>query len=223
MKLRTIAPTLIAALALLGWAATAPAGEYDLSFSGGFSVPTGDFKDIDAETGPQIGVDLHYHFSPAVALGVDLSWMRNKHAGEGETEDLGGGVLVTAEKDRYNTIHYGVHGKYFFSTAGSLDPWVVLGLGFYNLKNDYEYTVDDGVNPPVTFTDESDEADGLFEQPGSRFGYRLGAGVTYMTSPKMGIGLGFDYNSISIDEDEFGISSAPFYSILGRITFRLGN
>lgn len=224
MNVRMSACTLVTALALLGSAPTASAGEYDLSIFGGLSMPSGDFEDIGAESGPHFGVDLHYHLSPAFALGADLSWMRNKHEDEGTTEDLGAGITRTWEKDRFNTIHYGLHGKYFFSTEGSIDPWLVLGLGFYSVNNDYEYTLDDGLTAPTTFTDEDDERDGFFEQPGTRFGYKIGGGITHMTSPKVGIGIGLEYNSISMDEDEqFGISSAPFLSLQGRITFRLGD
>jgi opacity protein-like surface antigen len=220
MRLRNFGTALIAALVLMLGTATARAHDCDLSFSGGLSMPMGDFKDedkLDGRSGPLFGADFHYHVSPKIAIGVDLSYMTNKHGAEGTVEDVPGGTL-TADKDKFNTIHYGVQGKYFFSTAGKIDPFFTLGLGFWNLKEDYEYTFDDGVTQTV-FTDESDEALGDFEQPGSRFGYTVGVGLTYMTSAKMGLGLGLDYNSISMDKDKFGVSTVPYLGITGRLTF----
>jgi opacity protein-like surface antigen len=202
--------------------AVAGPGGWDVSFVGGLGLPTGDFKDsLDAKSGPQAGIDICYHLNEKFAAGVDASWNRNKHEGEGEVEDLGGGQTLTSNKDRYTAIQYGVHGKYMISSSGSIKPYVMLGLGFYNLKEDYEYTYDDGVNPPTVFTDEDDVSNGFFEQPGSRFGYKFGLGATYMTSPKIGLGLSADYNSVSMDKDKFGVSSVPYISLRGRITYHI--
>jgi len=101
-------------------------------------------------------------------------------------------------------------------TSGPLDPYGLVGVGIYNLKEDYEYTYFDGSMETV-FTDESD----MVEQPGSKFGFRLGAGASYMVSPKIAVGVAADYNHVSIDKDKFGISTVPWLSFRGRITYHI--
>lgn len=222
MTTRTWLPSLALALVLVLVAAPnsfAAGKPWEISLTGGLGLPQGDFKDedlMDGRSGPQMGIDICYHITDVIALGADASWNRNKHGAEGETEDLGGGITVTAEKDRFTTIQFGLHGKYMFATSGKLKPYGLLGLGMYNIKEDWEYLYDDN-GTVTTFTDESED----FDQPGAKFGWKLGAGATYMTSPKIGLGLGVDYNSFSLDEDTFGVSSVPYISVRGRLTYHI--
>lgn len=224
MTLRSLAPAFIFVLALSSpwvpaWAA-APGG-CDLALSGGIGLPTGDFGDenlMDARTGPQIGIEFDYDVAEAFAVGVDASWNRNKHGAEGSVEDLGGGITLTADKDRFTTLQFGAHGRYKVPLGGPVTIYGLLGLGVYNLKEDYEYTYDDGVTQTV-FTDESDD----FEQPGSRLGGRLGAGATYMASPTVGIGVGFDFNHVAMDKDKFGVSSVQYLSVRGRLVYHFAS
>lgn len=223
MSPRILGLSLVVGLALVLSPASWAAGGWDVGLTGGIGVPTGDFKDkdkLDGRTGPQAGMEICYHASETVAVGVDASWNRNKHGAEGEVEDLGGGTTLTANKDRFQTLQFGVHGKYLIPASGPIKPYGLLGVGIYSLKEDYEYTYDDGVTQTV-FTDESDETDGSFEQPGSRVGFKIGLGATYMTSPTLGLGIGVDYNSISMDKDKFEVSTVPYISVRGKVTYHI--
>lgn len=216
-----IAVAIVAVLAFAPSLAFAAGKSYEIGLTGGIGLPQGDFKDetngLDGRNGPQLGIDFSYHVAEAIAVGVDGSWTRNKHGAEGSVEDLGGGITLTANKDEFTTVQYGVHGKYLFRVAGSFKPYGLLGFGFYNIKENWEYTYDDGVNPPTLFTDESEN----FDQPGAKFGWKLGAGATYMASPTIGLGLAVDYNSFALDEAKYGVSSVPSVNVRGRLTYHI--
>jgi opacity protein-like surface antigen len=217
MKRVLLACALILAVAVQAKPASAGKGAWEVGLVGGIGSPTGSFKDsLEAKSGPQGGLEICYHITDVIAVGVDGSWNRNKHKGEGDVEDLGGGTTLTADKDRYTITQFGIHGRYMVPTSGPLDPYGLVGVGIYNLKEDYEYTYFDGSMETV-FTDESD----MVEQPGSKFGFRLGAGASYMVSPKIAVGVAADYNHVSIDKDKFGISTVPWLSFRGRITYHI--
>jgi opacity protein-like surface antigen len=234
MSRRTIATVLSLALSLALIPVAAHAAGWEIGLNGGVGLPMGDFKDenlLDAKSGPQGGIDICYHVNDKLAVGVDGSWNQNKHGAEGSVEDLGGGSTLTANKDKFKAIQYGVHGKYMFPMSGSFKPYAMVGVGFYDLKEDYEYTYyDAGTMTSTVFTDESDVSTGYFEQQGARFGFKFGVGGMYMTSPKIGIGVSADYNSISLDKAKFGTvspgdpeppSTAPYLSIRARISYHI--
>lgn len=203
----------VAALALVLIAPAANAGGFTISANGGFGIPLGDFSSsdstgLDAKSGPAAGIDICYHASDIFAVGVDAGWNSNKHSNEGETVDYGGGITEEAKKDKYVNWHFGVHGKYMPPMEGKVHPYGLLGIGIFNVKEDYEYIYTDPTGT-TTFTDESDNV----EQPGSRVGGRIGAGATYMTSEQVGVGLEADYNYISLDKDKFEVSSLTYFTI----------
>lgn len=194
----------------------ASASNWGLTLTGGAGIPTGDFADIDAQTGSILGLDICMDVNQAFAVGVDGSLNKFKHQGEGGVEDLGGGATLTANKDKYKVVQFGIHGKYKIKTSGKIEPYVMLGLGIYNLTEDYEYTYEDAVLTQV-FTDESDS----LNQPGSRFGGKLGVGANYMVSPTLGLGMSADFNHASMDKDKYEISSAQYWAIRGRVTYHI--
>ena len=59
------------------------------------------------------------------------------------------------------------------------------------------------------------------EQPGARFGGKLGAGATYMVSPTFGLGLSADFNHASMDKDKFGISNVQYWGFRGRVSYHI--
>jgi opacity protein-like surface antigen len=214
---------LIAVVALVLAAPVAHAAGWTIGVNGGLTIPTGDFGSddpntgLDAKSGPQAGIEFGYMVTDKIAVGVDGSWIRNKHGAEGSIEDLGGGLTLTANKDRFKVLRFGAHGKFMFPMEGSpVRPYVVLGAGIYNLKEDYEYTLDDGVTQTV-FTDESDNV----EQPGSRPGGRIGFGANFKAAENVGIDVQANFNYISIDKDKFGISSAQFIGVQAGVSFNI--
>jgi opacity protein-like surface antigen len=112
-----------------------------------------------------------------------------------EQDFPGPGDTYTLDKANLNILSGGVHGKYFIPVGegGKVAPFLLAGVGMYNAKEDYQETIVSGGSTTV-FTDESDGVESE-----SRFGYKFGAGGTYMASEKVGISLQGDYNIVTLD------------------------
>jgi opacity protein-like surface antigen len=214
-------------VALLAVVLAAPvvhaAGGWTIGVNGGASIPSGDFKDetngLDAKTGFLAGLEIGYMIKENICVGVDGAMVRNKHGAEGSVEDLGGGSTLTANKDKFNIMRFGAHGKYMFPMAESpVHPYVVVGGGIYNLKEDYEYTLYDPSGPTtIVFTDESDNVD----QPGSRPGFKGGLGATFKATDKVNIDVQGTYNFISLDKAKFGFSSVKYIGLQAGVSFNV--
>ena len=69
----------------------------------------------------------------------------------------------------------------------------------------------------VPITDESLAID----QPGSRFGGKLGAGAPFKAAKMFDIDVAANYNYISLDKDKFGISSLSYFDVHAGVVFHL--
>lgn len=190
---------------------------------GGLTVPTGDFGD-GAKSGFHVLAGFDYHLTDLIAVGLDGAWNSNQHQDVGITEESppGSGIFITLDEDKFTILDFGAHAKLTFPAADSpIHPYAAVGLGMYNVKERYTYTVDDGVTV-ATFTEKDDEADGFFEQIGSRFGGRVGIGAAYQVSERMAIDVGGDFHYVSLDKDKTGISSFQFASIHAGLQFGVG-
>lgn len=99
----------VAALALaFGTGVSAQTGKVSLEGRGGFAVPTGELKDIGAETGLSVGADLMYSFSPRFTgyIGANRDAFGNDISAMG----VNGGVKLIALRD------------------GSVLPWLNAGI-----------------------------------------------------------------------------------------------
>jgi len=204
------------ALVLTLSASLAHAAQWMVQANGGASIPTGDFADKnknDAGTGALVGGAVSYLVNERFAVGVDGSWTRNKHGIEGTTEDLGGGLTVNYDKDRFQQWQVGAHGKYLMPVSGRIHPFGLVGVGFYNVKEVYEYKYSDG-------TSQTDESDNV-EQPGSRFGGKVGLGAMLDATPQVSVGVQGEYNFVSMDKDKFGLSSLQFIGVRGLVAFNI--
>jgi opacity protein-like surface antigen len=211
---------LIAAVALVLVVPVAHAAGWTIGVNGGMNVPMGDFKDsLDAKSGPQVGIDISYHVNDKISVGVDGGWSVNKHEGEGDVEDLGGGSTLTANKDKFQSLRFGAHGKYMFPMADSpVHPYLVVGAGMYNLKEDYEYTFYDPSGPTtLVFTDESDNV----EQPGSRIGGKVGLGASFKATEQVSIDVQANYNFITMDEAKVGLSNVQYIGVQAGVSFNV--
>jgi Outer membrane protein beta-barrel domain len=202
-----------ASVATGAWAAV---GQWTISVGGGAGVPIGSFADAnkaDAGTGLQLGGAVDYMVTPTVACGIDGSYNRNKHGIEGTTEDLGGGIMYSYDKDRFNTWHVGAHGKYMIPVSGrTMQPFVRLGAGIYNMTEDWEYTYTD----PSGSTVDSGK-----DKFGSRIGGSVGAGANFRATETVSFGVNADYNFLSMNKGKFGDSSASYLSFHGMVNFSL--
>lgn len=203
--------------------ASAAAGRIELTAGAGLTVPTGDFGD-GAKTGWNVSGAVDYPVSEMIAVGLHVTWHNNEHQDVGSTIEIipPGGVFETLDEDKFSIIDIGAHAKLRFAAQdANVSPYALVGVGMYQVHESYTYTIDDGVNPPQTFTNEDDEAAGFFEQIGSRFGARIGLGATFKASEKIGIDVVGEYNFVSLDKDKAGISQFQFGAIRAGIVFGL--
>src|SRR5262245_52975770 len=198
-------------------------GEWMIGLNGGWTFPTGDYgsKDstgLEANSGPQAGLEVSYLVNNRWAFGASGTWISNTHEAEGDVVDLGGGTTLTANKDKFKILHFGAHAKYLFPVEKpAVRPYAVLGLGMYNLKEDYEYTLAGGGAPTEVFTDENDNA----EQPGSRFGGSLGVGALFKVAAKVSIDGRANYHWVSMDKNKFTVSSVQFFGLQAGIVYHV--
>jgi hypothetical protein len=209
---------LVAVLAMLVAAPMAhAAGNWSIGIGGGISKLTGDFGK-DLKVGPQVGVDVCYHVNDQFAVGAEGSWIQNSHKDVGVVEDLGGGDTYTLNEAKVKNISGGVHGKYMFPVGeGRLAPYALLGLGFYNVKEDYKETL---VLGGTTFVN-TDESDGVKGE--TRFGGKGGLGTIYKATEQVGISLQADFNVVTLDTG--GVAGAPstfkFFGVRAGVNFNI--
>ncbi|HKQ59199.1 MAG TPA: outer membrane beta-barrel protein [Candidatus Eisenbacteria bacterium] len=206
---------LLATLAVVLIAPVAHGAGWTIGVNGGITKPTGEFG-RDFGVGPLAGVDISVDLTDRFAVGVDGSWTRSKHADVGTTQDFGGGNTYTLNKDNLILMSGGVHGKYMFPVPGNVKPYALLGVGVYNVKEDFEETfVTGGVSTVVT-----DESIDLKAE--NRFGGKIGAGVMFHAAPMVAVGLQAEYNLVTLDQATAGESSFKFMGVRGVVNFHVG-
>ena len=200
------------------------AGGWTIGVKGGVSKPTGD-SGKDLKIGPDIGIDVGMQVNDRVAVGVEGNWITNTHKDVGKTEQdfPGPGDTYTLDKDKTTNLSGGVHGKYMFpvSSESKVAPYGLVGLGLYNVKEDYQETIVLAADPtnPIVNTDESD---GVKSQ--TRFGGKFGAGAVYKATEQVGITLQAEYNIVTVDT-KGAPSGTPstfkFYGIRAGLNFHV--
>lgn len=167
------------------------AAGWQIGIQGGAAIPTGDFADIDAETGYLLGVFVDYAFNPMWTFGANFRTTKNNHKNIGVTEDLGSGTTYTLDEDKYTTMQFGVHAKYLFPTAGKMRPYGLLGLGMTSLKEEYTET--------YTATGQPDDKQSHELNVDAKFGGKVGGGALWWLNEMWGLGGEVDYNYTSED------------------------
>jgi opacity protein-like surface antigen len=206
---------LLATLAVVLIAPVAHGVGFTIGVNGGITKPTGEFG-RDFKVGPLAGVDISLHLTDRFAVGAEGSWTRSSHTDEGTTQDFGGGNTYTLNKDKLILMSGGAHAKYLFPVPGPLKPFALLGVGLYNVKNDFEETfVTGGVSTVVT--DES-----LDLKAETRFGGKIGAGAIFQATPMVGVGLQGEYNLVTLDEATTGETSFKFLGVRAIVNFHVG-
>ena len=189
----------VMALVLVAPQARAAAKEWSVNFNAGVAAPTSDFKDA-AKLGFMGGVGADYTVTPNVALGFDGSFISN-----GASDQLK--AAISPATASFQMLQGGAHAKYLFPMANesSISPYVIGGLGFYNVK-------------------EKDEISGVSASASStKFGARGGLGLMYKTSPKVGIGVESAYHWVNTKDSSTGAPSTAFISVQAGVTVGLGN
>jgi opacity protein-like surface antigen len=189
----------VMALVLVAPQARAAAKEWSINFNGGVAAPMGDFKDA-AKLGFMGGVGADYTVTPNMALGVDGSFVSN-----GASDAYN--AFISPVKASFQFLQGGAHAKYLFPTSSesSVAPYVIGGLGLYNIK-------------------EKQELSGVSASAGdTKFGARGGLGLMYKTSPKVSIGLESAYHWVNTKDSSTGAPSTAFVSVQAGVTVGMGN
>lgn len=137
MRVRSICALAVAALAV-GTGVQAQTGRISLEGRGGFAVPTGELKDIGAETGLSIGADLMYNLTPRFTLYAGAS--RDAFGSGISASGVHGGVKLLARRD------------------GTVLPWLSAGLLGQELEtadveSGLEFGLEAGVGADLALTD----------------------------------------------------------------------
>lgn len=160
------------------------AGTTVIGVNGGVLKGTGDFGDA-TKTGFGGGIFADYMFNSMFAAGVDFSWNTVKHQDDGEDAAVvfpGTGASGTID-DKFTIMNYGAHGKYMFPMGSSpVHAYALVGLGMYNLKEDFSVTGLPSESPSDT-----------------KFGGRGGLGIEYMMNSQFGIGAEGNFHVISTE------------------------
>ena len=191
------------------------AGSWQVQGRGGVSIPTGDFGDkdkFDAGVGYLAGGALDYVVNERFAVGVDGSFLGNKHGAEGETVNIGGGATFTTSKDDFTTWQLGARGK-LMMPANTIAPYLMAGVGVYSTKEKWEGTGTDGSGGTFSASGE-DNTD-------TRIGGKVGAGALFKVNDVVGIGVDADYNFISQDKDKVGVSSLQYLGVGASVVFNV--
>lgn len=168
----------------------------------GLGIPTGSFSDFWS-SGFLAGVSASYLLSPRFAVGVDVS-----HTSFGPSDDYQAllDFLDPGADNQFMVWRYGAHGKWMVPTGSGrrVSPYVLLGAGFYSVKDKYE---------SATNSEELSQ---------TAFGFKGGLGVDYWTSSTFGLGIDVNYNDTFTSEDDIGHGSTPYFSIAAGIRWRPG-
>jgi len=195
--------------------AAPPAHATDIvgTFYPGVTIPLGDFAADSlggAKTGFQFGIALDAMLTKNLSAGVEFDWGVNNNVLEGKKIDQGGGFYTRYNQNQYEIRQYGVRGRYFLTTGSHFHPFALVGVGGYDVNGKYEVAF--GGPVPTAEVKQKGETDF-----GTRFGWRGGLGFEYEASPQVLLGLGAEYNNVSMDKAKYGSSSAAFWGIRASI------
>jgi opacity protein-like surface antigen len=177
----------IGGLCLMAFPAFAAKGDMAFGVNGGLAMPLGalaeDFDPMsedaggaDMKMGFDFGVTFDYFLMKELAIGADFSYAMNTM----DDQEIEGNTYEELIKGK--TMQYGVHGKYFVPTGGPVSPYLNLGLSMYNRKAEFSDEFMDGMG-----MDEDNVSDNVF-------GMNFGAGVEYMVTPQVGLGVNGAYH-----------------------------
>lgn len=207
----------IAVLAILAITGTASAAQWTGSIEGGAAVPSGDFGNSskeDASAGWSIGGSADYHWTDAVAFGLDGSYGQNKYGIQGDVStDPVSGATTTIDKANYSTWSFGGHAKYFFPTSATMPvKWYgLVGASAYGFNPKIESTTVDGGVSTSSTTQLTDK----------RGGMKLGLGGEWWTTPKMAVSGGLDYNIAFLSKSQSPYSTLSYLGGHVGLTFSI--
>jgi opacity protein-like surface antigen len=128
-----------------------------IGIGGGVSVPVSDYKkSFDNGFNGQGFIRFNLPGLP-ISPRIDFTWQRL------DMKDVETGVPGVGTVDGYNQILGGLANLTYGLSAGPIRPYILAGLGVYNLK----------------FQQESEDGGGSFDESETKFGVNGGAGITF--------------------------------------------
>jgi len=199
MLMRFIKASLLVTVLALAAVPAAQAGTMTFGLGGGLAWPSGDFSDF-AKMGWNGNVYGDYWVKPNVSIGVDVDG--NFFSAKDEVKDNLKAAFPAYQDPKATADLIGglVHINYAFPMEGKkFEPWVQGGVGFYNVK---------------TKVEDSDPVLANFDDSESDFGYRLGGGLDWATSPTMKFGVDAKWTGVSTKD-----VSTNFFGVGLHLTF----
>lgn len=181
----------------------AQAQNFSFGLLAGVSMPMGDYGEA-VGLGPMGGVYGDFGVTPQFAIGADI--IGNFHGMSSDLEDDLEAAGVTDFDFSFTVIQFGAHAKFRPAPSGL---WLQGGLGMYSGSS----TVEIG--------------GAEFDESETKFGFNLGAGFDFGSSPTMKFGLLATWHNVpdAIAEfDDTGAltgddTAAQYISIGAHVTF----
>jgi opacity protein-like surface antigen len=178
------------------WVPRADAGPGDIQAGvfGGAGVPTGHFGRY-WDPGLTLGAWGDYMVTDKIGVGVDFSYIKNNASDEyiDEWGDL---------EAEFTYVVVGARATWWFPTEGMVDPYLLGGIGLYNVKEEWGGDVGDEVSQTAV-------------------GARLGAGASFAVNENVGITLEASFHVTSTDEEEIGHDTTPYIGVRGGVSYRI--
>ena len=182
-------------------AASGARASWLIGADGGIALPAGTFNKVWS-SGFSASLSASYLLNPRFAVGLDGS-----HNSFGTASDYQAllDFLDPGASETFTTWQLGAHGNWIIPVSGSskFSPYVVLGIGLYNVKDKYE---------SPTNTDELSQA--------AAFGLRGGLGCDFWISPTFGLGLDMNYNDTFTNVEDIGYSHTPFFTLAAGVRWK---
>ena len=187
-------------LVVMACVATGARASWLIGADGGIAFPAGTFNKVWS-SGFSASLSASYLLSPRFAVG--LTGSRN---GFGTASDYQAFLdfLDPGASETFTAWQFGAHGNWMIpvSDSSKFSPYVVLGVGLYNVKDKYE---------SPTGTDELSQ---------TAFGFRGGLGCDYWISPTFGLGLDTNYNDTFTNVEDIGYGNTPYFTVAAGVRWK---
>ena len=204
------------AMMLLVPMAHAAKGDMSITLKGGMGVPISKLSDVPTaadfpttgaakihglgtKAGFSGGAAFDYMVTDAIAVGADGSY--TKADGKDELNTVlktNAFAGATSAKATGSLIEAGIHLKYMIPIQDSpMSPYLMVGGGFYSFKSKIEITPSPtNLKSPV-------------EATSNKFGGKVGGGIAYKATDKVGVGVEGVFNFFQFDKDELSKKLTP--------------
>ena len=152
---------------------------------------SGDSLDID--TGFSVGGSFYYHFTPSWRAGLSFDYLRNSKSKTG--------ILSTKITLNFNQYLLLANVYYDLRMFGKFVPYVGIGIGMNNIDTDGNLSILGSSIGSGTSESETD------------FAWAAHAGVNYMMTDQIGLGLGYRFVAFTLSGDDTLYNNSALASV----------